>query len=237
MASASSPTAKVRIIASSLAFPEGPVALPDGSVLVTEIAAGTLARVSPNGRIERIAHLGGGPNGAAIEPDGAVYVCNNGGSFSFHRQGDLLVFGMVAPPSYSGGSIDRVNLATGEVTTLYRACGDRPLRGPNDLVFDQTGGFWFTDHGIRSDRSSDRTGVFYAQPTGPASPKRSSRSTPRMASPCRRTAVVSTWPKHRSGGSGIWTLMVPARSQATRIASFTRGSFSTVHRAMRCSTR
>jgi gluconolactonase len=166
MTSVSSPTAKVRIIASGLEFPEGPVALADGSVLVTEIAAGTLAKVSPNGGVARIAHLGGGPNGAAIGPDGAVYVCNNGGSFSFHRRDGLLVFGMVAPPTYAGGSIDRVDLATGEVTTLYRACGDRPLRGPNDLVFDETGGFWFTDHGIRSERSSDRTAVYYAQPDG-----------------------------------------------------------------------
>jgi len=162
----SSPTAEVRTIASGLAFPEGPIAMPDGSVLVTEIAAGTLARVSPDGSVERIAQLGGGPNGAAIGPDGAVYVCNNGGSFSFHRDGDLLVFGLVAPPSYSGGSIDRVDLSTGKVTTLYRECNGRPLRGPNDIVFDDSGGFWFTDHGIRTERTSDRTGVFYAQPDG-----------------------------------------------------------------------
>ena len=71
-----------------------------------------------------------------------------------------------SPATYSGGHIDRVDLSTGEVTTLYRACGDRLLRGPNDLVFDETGGFWFTDHGIRTERSSDRTGVFYAQPDG-----------------------------------------------------------------------
>ncbi len=138
----------------------------DGSVLVTEIAAGTLARISPDGGVERIAELGGGPNGAAIGPDGAAYVCNNGGGFSFHRQGDLLVFGLVAPPSYAGGSIDRVDLAAGEVKTLYTACGEHPLRGPNDIVFDETGGFWFTDHGIRTERESDRTAVYYAQPDG-----------------------------------------------------------------------
>ncbi len=161
-----SPSATVRTIASGLSFPEGPIAMPDGSVLVTEIAAGTLARVPPDGSVERIAHLGGGPNGAAIGPDGAAYVCNNGGSFSFERQDGQLVFGLVAPPSYSGGSIDRVDLTTGAVTTLYRNCNDRPLRGPSDIVFDETGGFWFTDHGIRTERSSDRTGVFYAQPDG-----------------------------------------------------------------------
>jgi gluconolactonase len=166
MTTVSSPTAKVRIIAAGLEFPEGPIAMTDGSVLVTEIAAGTLTRISPDGRIERIAELHGAPDGAAIGPDGAVYVCNNGGSFTFHRQNDLLVFGLAAPPSYSGGSIDRVDLATGAVKTLYRACGEHPLRGPNDIVFDESGGFWFTDHGIRTERSSDRTGVYYAQPDG-----------------------------------------------------------------------
>jgi gluconolactonase len=46
----------------------------DGSVIVVEIARGTLSRVY-NGRIEVIAHLGGGPNGAAVRPDDAMYIC------------------------------------------------------------------------------------------------------------------------------------------------------------------
>ena len=70
---------KLREVASGLQFPEGPVAMADGSVLVVEIARGTLSRVTPDGRIHVVADLGGGPNGAAIGPDGAVYVCNNGG--------------------------------------------------------------------------------------------------------------------------------------------------------------
>jgi gluconolactonase len=156
----------VHVLASGLEFPEGPIWMPDRSVLVTEIAAGVLTRVAPDGDVQRIAELGGGSNGAAIGPDGAAYVCNNGGSFSFHRQRELLVFGLVAPPTYSAGSIDRVDLATGEVTKLYEACGEHPLRGPNDIVFDETGGFWFTDHGIRTERSSDRTAVCYARPDG-----------------------------------------------------------------------
>lgn len=156
----------LRVIASGLEFPEGPIALQDGSLLVTEIAAGKLTRITPDGKVTRIADLGGGPNGAAIGPDGAAYVCNNGGSFSFERHNDLLVFGLVAPPGYSGGSIDRVDLSSGEVTKLYTQCGDRPLRGPNDIVFDRSGGFWFTDHGIRTERTGDRTGVFYALPDG-----------------------------------------------------------------------
>jgi gluconolactonase len=70
-------------VASGLQFPEGPVAMADGSVVLVEIRRGTLTRVTPNGRRETIAELGGGPNGAAIGPDGAVYVCNNGNAWSW----------------------------------------------------------------------------------------------------------------------------------------------------------
>src|SRR3546814_642999 len=66
------------------------------------------------------------------------------------------------PDAWEGGSIQRVDLDTGEVTTLYTASSSGPLRAPNDIVFDAHGGFWFTDHGVRLERSSDRTGVHYA---------------------------------------------------------------------------
>jgi len=65
-----------------------------------------------------------------------------------------------------GGSIQRVNLETGEIKTLYTHAKDVPLRGPNDIVFDKSGGFWFTDHGKTLPRSRDRTGVFYAKIDG-----------------------------------------------------------------------
>ena len=73
-----------REVATGLRFPEGPVAMPDGSVILVEIESQHLTRVKPGGAIERIAHLGGGPNGAAIGPDGRAYICNNGG-FDFDR--------------------------------------------------------------------------------------------------------------------------------------------------------
>ncbi|HZR81863.1 MAG TPA: SMP-30/gluconolactonase/LRE family protein [Candidatus Binatia bacterium] len=154
----------VREITSGLAFPEGPVALPDGSVLVTEIKRGTLTRVDPDGRKTVVAETRGGPNGAAIGPDGAVYVCNNGG-FEWHDAGGLDIPGN-QPADYIGGRIQRVDLATGKVTDLYTECDGRPLRGPNDIVFDATGGFWFTDFGKTRERDRDRTGVFYARPDG-----------------------------------------------------------------------
>ncbi len=147
-------------ITAGLQFPEGPIAMPDGSILVVEIQRGTLSRVSPEGRIEVVATLGGGPNGAAIGPDGACYICNNGG-FEWHDRNGL-TFPGDQPSNYSGGRIERVDLSSGKVSVLYTECNGHPLRGPNDIVFDHQGGFWFTDHGKNRPRNKDRTGVYYA---------------------------------------------------------------------------
>jgi gluconolactonase len=133
-------------------------------VLVVEIRRGTLTRVAPDGALTVVARTGGGPNGAAVGPDGAIYVCNNGG-FEWHEVGPLVIPGN-QPADYTGGSIQRVDLATGRVETIYTGCDGIALKGPNDLVFDAQGGFWFTDHGKLRPRDRDRTGVFYALPDG-----------------------------------------------------------------------
>src|ERR1700734_1601708 len=99
-----------------------------------EIELQTFTRVSPAGSTEVIAHTGGGPNGLAVGPDGAFYVCNNGGSVWRRENGLLRGAGLA--PDYAGGRIERVDAANGTVTTLYDACNGLRLRGPNDLVFD-----------------------------------------------------------------------------------------------------
>ena len=152
-------------MASGLRFPEGPVAQPDGSVLVVEIERGTLSRVGSGGDVEVVADCGGGPNGAALGPDGAVYVTNNGGFAWVDAPGGARL-PTVEAPDYTGGSIQRVDLATGSVDTLYTHCGPHRLKGPNDLVFDATGGFWFTDPGKRRERDRDRGGLYYARADG-----------------------------------------------------------------------
>jgi gluconolactonase len=155
----------IRTLATGLRFPEGPVALDDGGVLVVEIARGTLSKVDADGKVEVVAELGGGPNGAAIGPDGAVYICNNGGCFTWDDVMGFMLPGAL-PTTWTGGCIQRVDLSSGEVTTLYTESSGRPLRAPNDLVFDAHGGFWFTDHGVRAERTSDRTGLHYAKADG-----------------------------------------------------------------------
>ncbi|HSW24384.1 MAG TPA: SMP-30/gluconolactonase/LRE family protein [Burkholderiaceae bacterium] len=154
------------IIAEGLQFPEGPVWLPDGCVLCVEIAAGTLTAIEPGGKRRVVAKLGGGPNGAALGPGGAVYVCNNGGFKFAQRDGRLITAG--TPDDYVTGSIQRVDLATGRFETLYDRCDGRQLGGPNDLVFDAYGGFWFTDPGKLRGRAMDRGSVFYAKADGSA---------------------------------------------------------------------
>jgi gluconolactonase len=155
---------ELEIICDGLDFPEGPVALSDGSVLVVEIGAGCLTQVFPDGRKSCVANLGGSPNGAAVGPDGAVYVCNNGGAKLRRENGCAWVIGQA--DDYSGGRIERVDLVSGESRILYTECGGHRLKGPNDIVFDQHGGFYFTDLGKTRTRDRDRGGIYYALPDG-----------------------------------------------------------------------
>jgi gluconolactonase len=159
------------VLASDLQFPEGPVVMPDGSVLLVEIRRGTLSRVpAGGGTAEVVAGLGGGPNGAALGPDGAVYVVNNGGFKWSEIEGMIIPFDLKdmsnQPDDFAGGWVDRVDPGTGEHSVLYREGPDHRFAGPNDIVFDREGGFWFTDFGKARARDADRGSLFYATTDG-----------------------------------------------------------------------
>ena len=159
-----------RLVTTGLQFPEGPIALRDGDLLVAEVRAGRLTRVDPDGKKRTCAETGGGPNGAAIGSDGAVYVCNKGGSewrkrpWPYPDPGAIDLFLPVS--GEPGGCIQRVGVDSGRVDTVYRACDGESLKRPNDIVFDREGGFWFTDSGGGAGRLRHATGVFYAMPDG-----------------------------------------------------------------------
>ena len=161
-------TPELTEITDGLRFPEGPIAMPDGSVIVVELFSACLTRVWPDGTKERVAETPGGPNGAAIGPDGAIYLCNNGGCFTPIERNGRFQPGGYDPRRYLGGKIQRVDLHDGSVTDLYTECEGRPLRAPNDLVMDGHGGFWFTDHGIRDldARTADLTAIYHAKCDG-----------------------------------------------------------------------
>jgi gluconolactonase len=140
----------VKVVAGGLQFPEGPVVLEDGTVLLVEIHRGTVSHVDHDGKVSVVGECGRGSNGLALGPDGMAYVCNHGGTW----------------PDYRGGSVQRVDLVSGVVDVLYRECGDVPLSSPNDLVFDSAGGFWFTDAGKKKERIRDSGRIYYATPDG-----------------------------------------------------------------------
>ncbi len=153
----------VKILASDLGFPEGPVWMADGSVILGEISGKKVTRVAPDGSKTEIGKAGGGPNGVATGPDGALYVCNNGGAV-YETTPKFLSTGPA--PDYNGGCIQRIDAKTGETKILYTHAGAHKLSAPNDLVFDRQGGFYFTDLGKRYARNRDHGGLYYALPDG-----------------------------------------------------------------------
>ncbi len=146
------------VVAEGLAFPEGPVVMADGSVIVVEVAGGRVTRCWGDGRKETIATPGGGPNGLAIGADGALYHCNNGG-IDFAKPGHRLDAG-------SEGRIERIDIATGKVERLYDRCGDIPLSAPNDIVVDAAGDLWFTDLGKVRENAHDISRLYHARADG-----------------------------------------------------------------------
>ena len=136
----------IRILAKGLGFPEGPVAMADGSIILTEINGGQVTRVSVDGIVTRLGQPGGGPNGLARAPDGGLILCNNGGSR--YLPGQL----------HGPGTVRRLRIRLGRASRsrdrrcagcCTKAANGHKLSAPNDLVFDRHGGFYFTDLGKR----------------------------------------------------------------------------------------
>ena len=175
---------------------------------------GRVTRVHPDGRKETVAEPGGSPNGLAIGPDGALYVCNSGG-WDFYEIGDFTIPQTELPAHHSGGRIERVDLATGDVTVLYTECDGNPLIGPNDLVFDAHGGMWFTDHGRqRRARAAHRRDLLRAarrlvDPRGRVPVRRR-----RTASACHPTARACTRPRRTPAASYAWNVTGARRGRA-----------------------
>ena len=155
------PTLPITVLAEGLKFPEAPLPLQDGSLLFVQIESKQVSRLMTDGRVILVKQMEGGPNGLAIGPDKALYIANDGGRFSFAQRGEYNFPG-AAPADHVGGSIQRLDLKSGALTTLYESCNGKRLVAPDDLVFDHQGGMWISDIGkIRGD-----AGIYYALPDG-----------------------------------------------------------------------
>ncbi|HEV2530594.1 SMP-30/gluconolactonase/LRE family protein [Phenylobacterium sp.] len=150
------------IVAEGLKFPEGPVAMKDGSLLFVEIERRTISRLTPAGKVEIVAQLDGGPNGLAVGPDGALYIANNGGRFTYVMRGGLNSPGAPPPGFTAGGKIQRLDLKSGQLTTLYDSVEGRPIVAADDLVFDRHGGLWISDIAVKPGTGS----ILYAPRLG-----------------------------------------------------------------------
>lgn len=120
-----------------LGFPEGPVALEDGSIAFVDLLHAKL-RAYRDGRVREICRLPGAPNGMRRGPDGALYVANNGGIAPLSLE--ALHF---AEPMISG-RLQRV-AADGSVADHATELPGEPPWRPNDLVFTPAGDIVFTD--------------------------------------------------------------------------------------------
>ena len=115
-------------LAQGLRFPEGPVLSPDGRTLyVVNVQSSAISRLDLKTKALTYAWVtlpdGGRGNGMTLGPDGALYVADVGRK-----------------------RIARISLPDGAVTTVVdRAPGGAAFRGPNDLIFDKSGGIFFTD--------------------------------------------------------------------------------------------
>jgi len=166
-------TLELELLIDGLGFPEGPVAMNDGSLLFVDIKNQTLCRLPAGAKqADVVASLPGGPNGVAIGPDGAAYVCNNGGVYDFVPApspvpGAAPITVPVARGTSTHGSIQRVDLATGAVSTLYDSADGKPLMAPDDIIFDAArNGFWFSDSGYSTPEGITRGGVYFGTHDG-----------------------------------------------------------------------
>lgn len=145
----------LQTVTTGLRFAEGPIALDDGRVVVCEIEGASLAIVATDGSITRI-DVGGGANGAALGPDGAVYVGNDGG-LEFMTE-DGIRFPFALKDGNDGGCLQRVDLTTGSVATVFSHCDGVRIGNLNDIVFDTTGSCYIVDTTVGA--------LYYADPVG-----------------------------------------------------------------------
>lgn len=137
------------VVAEGLKFPEGPIAMRDGSLIFVEIERQTVSRLTPAGKVEVVAEVPGGPNGLAIGPDGGLYIANNGGRFTYTMRGGLNSPGGPPPGFTAAGKIQRLDLKTRQLTTIYDSVEGRPIIAADDLVFDRHGGMWISDIAVK----------------------------------------------------------------------------------------
>ena len=144
------------LIASGLGFPEGPTVMPDGSLVFVDSYRGELTIVGPDRKPRHYAHTAGAPNSCVLGADGALYVCQNGGTTGPWRAAEMI-----------DASIQRVHEG-GKAEALITEVEGIKLNGPNDLVFAPDGSLVFSDPGTYNPKNPDPSYIHRLMPDGTA---------------------------------------------------------------------
>lgn len=114
---------KIELIKDGFTGTEGPVALPDGSLIFTETLANRVTRIAQDGSTSVFVEGSNGANGLGFTANGDLYAV----------QVLKPRVGIIFPPP--------------KVKTLADNYEGKPFGRPNDLVVDQKGNVYFTDSG------------------------------------------------------------------------------------------
>src|SRR5262245_58801125 len=101
----------LELLARGFVFTEGPLELPDGSVLFQDIKAGRTYRVDMRGNVSLIREHTGAANGQTWGPSGRVVFCEQ-----------------------DGRRVSELDDVTGMPRTLLETWQGRRLNSPNDIV-------------------------------------------------------------------------------------------------------
>jgi gluconolactonase len=136
---------KIEFIKDGFKGTEGPIALPDGSVIFTETQASRISRIAADGTVSTFLENSNGSNGLAFNTSGELITVQNLSPR----------VGVVYPPGHE-------KVFTSEFD-------GKPFQRPNDLVIDKRGGVYFTDIGIAPKPEKPepaRPAVYYVTPEG-----------------------------------------------------------------------
>jgi gluconolactonase len=129
---------KVELLKSGLSGTEGPIALPDGSLIFTEREANRVTKIAPDGTFTPYIEDTEGVNSLTIDP-----------------QGRLLAVQWIKPQV--------VNITTKPFVVLADRYNGVPFGRPNDLIADKKGGVYFSDPGLTA---PNKPTLFYLNPQG-----------------------------------------------------------------------